>query len=164
MARKGKRQIPNHATEHILAAIASLTTEEFIPGDIVQRVPDINRHTVYRILQLKKKQGALRSVGYARYSRGGISIPLVRISAGVASDAVWTVLFTDPERRFWRCRRVAGEMEGLIGRPEYDGLRSTSAILSSWYRDGFLERKGRRGEYGYRLKPGITERPLTKRG
>jgi hypothetical protein len=161
MGRTGVH-VPNFATERVLAAIAAIPTEEFYPVDIYRHVPDLKRETVRTVLKLKTKQGALTRTRSHGYRKGGIRIQAQNLPSGLVAQAVWTVFFTDSERRFMRLAEIVGEAETVIGRPGISIYAATNVILHLWHRSGHLERIGTRREYAYRLRKGITARPVIK--
>ena len=160
MPKRGMTHVPNFATERVLAAVAAIPIEEFSPPDIHALVPDLSSVVVSQVLAFKSQQGALTRIRRGYYRKGGTKIRPQRAPLGLISEAVWATLDTDPKRKFMRLAEITGKVESFIGRPGFSAYNSVSTVLSIWYRDGHLERIGKRGEYGYRLREGIAARPV----
>lgn len=160
MPKRGVCHVPNAATERVLNVIASFTEEEFAPMDVRRLVPDLPWTTVNNILSLRARLGILLRVRHGRYRKGGTRLPLKSIPSAMAAQALWTVLFTDPERRPRLGTEIAADAESLVGRPDYDGCDTFLRILLSWHRSGHVERTGPCGQYRYLLREGVSERPV----
>jgi len=162
VSKAGVVQVPNYATERILAAIATIPTEEFGFADVYRQVSDLRVGTVRAILCFKARQGGLTRVDRGRYRKGGTKLPQQHLPMAIIAEAVWAVLYTNTERKFMRLTEVVGEAETFIGRPGVSIYFGVNGVLSRWFYDGYLERVGKYHEYGYRLKSDTTERPVCR--
>jgi hypothetical protein len=163
MSRAGGPHTPNAPFERIAAAIRSLPHgTEFGCQDIHPLVSDLRRGTVNCFFSLKRKAGWLDQVTPGKYRIGGVLIKTT-LPMGLVAEAVWAVLFTSKDQKPLRMPEVVGEAEAYVNRPGVSLYGTAGSVLRSWHRSGYLERTGNRGEYAYRLKDGITERPVTTR-
>lgn len=155
---KGTVHMPNAATERVLAVIVALGAEEFTAADIAARIPDLSVPQVRAVLSRKCAQGGLQRTGRDRYRRRG---PLrTTLPQSSVAEAIWAALFTAPRDTPLQSGDITGEAESYLGRPDVSLQRNVASTLNTWTRQGFLQRTGRRGQYAYRVAPGVTERPV----
>lgn len=157
MSVKGCVRVPNPVTEDVLRAIAQMgDQEEFGIKEVHARLLHRTQKQITSVLQNKFESGALDRIGRGRYRKGGTRMK-TRIPAGVVTEAVWAVLFTDPDCQPIPSTEIVGEVEVLTGRSV--NPTSVRAVLTCWHRDEHLERFGKKREYAYRLKDGVTQQP-----
>ncbi len=164
MPKKGCIRTPDPVTEEVLAVIASIPEcLQFKTDDILGRLPLREREQIADVLCSKTRQGSLTRIGRGLYQKGGTRIKS-SLPLGLVAEGVWAVLATDPERKFRRLPEIVGDAETYVGRPQVRLYHHVSSILCRWHRSGHLERTGKQREYAYRIKEGVTERPITSTG
>ncbi|MCC6934661.1 MAG: hypothetical protein IT406_03190 [Candidatus Yanofskybacteria bacterium] len=163
MSRKSGVHTPNAAYERIAAAIQAFPLgTEFSPKDIQTAAPGVPRGSIHMFVSAKHRSRWLERTARGKYRVGGVRIKTT-LPMGIIAEAVWAVLFTERSRRYLRLAEITGEAEEFVGRPGVSLYHGVARTLFTWHRNGHLERTGKRREYRYRVKEGVTERPVCTR-
>jgi hypothetical protein len=160
MPAKGCVRVPDPVTEDVLRVIAGMSEREvFGTEHIHAKLPRLKLDQIRAVLREKTRQGALDRVGRGLYRKGGTRVK-TSTPKGLVPEAVWATLLTNSGKSVGLAE-IVGEVEAHICRPGYSAYRTVAAILSRWHRDGHLRCVGKKNNFTYRLKEGITERPLS---
>lgn len=160
MRTRGMPCHPTYLTERMMDIIRSLPSDEFSVSELHALMPDCARSSLWPALTKKVAHGCLVRSGRGRFRVVHRTKRHQNLPLGVVVEAVWAVLSTDPQRRFMSRADIVAEAEAYLGRPGVSLMRSVSGPLTYWHRDGFLERIGSRRDYRFRLREGVTERPV----
>lgn len=128
---------------------------------IIRRKTDFHRNTVQSLIKNFTEKGFLKRLGRGQYIKTSLVLPVGGLPKSFIAQHVWEVL--KDQGRF-------------LTQPEIAVLASHSAevdrvlinigvahVLYCWYRNGSLRRRGTCKYYAYKLKRGITKRPITSK-
>lgn len=163
MGRKGSTMPLSSATLHIEEAVEifiSYGQTEFHCKEVAE-LALLSPHSVNSILADKTKRGYLERVGPGRYKKVPGTKISVRLPASFIAIKTWPVIANSPE--FLSTEAAAMEVESLAGRKDLELKERVGVDLSRWHKLGYLERRGKRGHYEYKIFPefvGIERPPL----
>jgi len=107
----------------------------------------------------RTKTRHLRRVGYGIYQRTKKPLPNDRLPLSLVSLNVWKVLKSRHD--FLMLRQITSLVSRRLQIDRLLLVSSVAVVLHHWHRNRSLKRRGKTGRYSYKLRTGITERPLT---